>query len=171
MAVDQIQLSRDLPASGYSLFAVENLSNELQTLFQPPKEAATHTSSSHPHRQPFQTAAARYTGLQREWNFLLEKNQLWLRGAALSSFGTQAKDLESALNQLSTAPSSSRLAVARASLTAFQSQFKGWMRSQSLENPYQVKVWSNRLATIERLLNYGERVVLKRELTPVAEQP
>jgi len=45
------------------------------------------------------------------------------------------------------------------------------MRSQSLENPYQVKVWSNRLATIERLLNYGERVVLKRELTPVAEQP
>lgn len=170
VAIDQIQLSRDLPASGYSLFAVDNLSNELQTLFQ--RTQGSNTSPAPiPYRQPFQTAAARYTSLQGEWNFLLAKNQLWLRGAALSSFGTQAKDLESALNQLSTAPSPSRLAVARASLTAFQSEFKGWMRSQSLENPYQVKVWSNRLATIERLLNYGERVVLKQESPTVAEQP
>lgn len=171
VAVDQIQLSRDLPASGYSLFAVENLSNELQTLFQRTQGSSSTSVAPIPYRQPFHTAVARYAGLQREWNFLLGNNQLWLRGAALSSFSTKAKDLESALNQLSANPSASQLVLTKASLTAFQSQFKGWMRSQSLENPYQVKVWSNRLATIERLLNYGERVVLKRELTPVAEQP
>ncbi len=170
VAIDQIQHSRDLPASGYSLFAVENLSNELQTLFQRTQGSSSTSQAPIPYRQPFQTATARYAALQREWNFLLGNNQLWLRGAALSSFNTQAKDLESALNQLAADPSASQLVLTKASLTAFQSQFKGWMRSQSLENPYQVKVWSNRLATIERLLNYGERVVLKRELTPVAEQ-
>jgi hypothetical protein len=36
------------------------------------------------------------------------------------------------------------------------------MRLQALENPYQVKVWENRLATIEKLLRYGERVQLHR---------
>ena len=171
VAVDQIQLSRDLPASGYSLFAVENLSNELQTLFQRTQGSSSASQAPIPYRQPFQTATARYAALQREWNFLLGNNQLWLRGAALSSFNTQAKDLENALNQLAATPSASQLVLTKASLNAFQFKFKGWMRSQSLENPYQVKVWSNRLATIERLLNYGERVVLKRELTPVAEQP
>ena len=99
----------------------------------------------------------------------MSKNQIWLRGSALSGFNTGAKELETALNQLSKDPSPTKLAVTRASLSAFQSQFPVWMRSQSLENPYQVRVWTNRLATLERLLNYGDRVVLKRESPPVAE--
>lgn len=171
-AVDQIQLARDLAVSGYSLFAVENLSSELQKIFNNTQGSDRNKSKEPiPYRQPFQTAAARYTALQQEWNFLLENDQLWLRGTTLSTFNTQAKDLESALNQLSEDPSPSRLAVAKASLSDFQSKFQGWMRPQSLENPYQVKVWSNRLGTLERLLNYGDRVVLKRESPPVAEQP
>jgi len=171
-AIDQIQLARDLPVSGYSLFAVENLSNELQNIFHSTQGSDSNISQTPvPYRQPFQTAAARYAALQGEWNFLLENNQLWLRGSALSSFNTQAKEIESALNQLSKDPSPSSLAVARAALTAFQSQFKEWMRPQALENPYQVNVWQNRLATLDRLLSYGERVVLKRESPPVAEQP
>jgi len=171
-AIDQIQLARDLPVSGYSLFAVENLSNELQNIFHSTQGSDSNLSQTPvPYRQPFQTAAARYAALQGEWNFLLENNQLWLRGSALSSFNAQAKEIESALNQLSKNPSVSRLAVARAALTAFQSQFKEWMRPQALENPYQVNVWQNRLATLDRLLSYGERVVLKRESPPVAEQP
>ncbi|WP_250122978.1 family 10 glycosylhydrolase [Chroococcidiopsis sp. CCMEE 29] len=171
-AIDQIQLARDLPVSGYSLFAVENLSNELQTIFHNTQGSDSNLSQTPvPYRQPFQTAAARYAALQGEWNFLLENNQLWLRGSALSAFNTQAKEIESALNQLSKDPSPSRLVVARAALTAFQSQFKEWMRPQALENPYQVNVWQNRLATLDRLLSYGERVVLKRESPPVAEQP
>jgi len=171
-AIDQIQLARDLPVSGYSLFAVENLSNELQNIFHSTQGSDSKISQTPvPYRQPFQTAAARYAALQAEWNFLLENNQLWLRGSALSSFNAQAKEIESALNQLSKDPSVSRLTAARVALTAFQSQFKEWMRPQALENPYQVNVWQNRLATLDRLLSYGERVVLKRESPPVAEQP
>jgi hypothetical protein len=34
------------------------------------------------------------------------------------------------------------------------------MRNQAVEHPYQVRVWDNRLATIERLLRYGERTTL-----------
>jgi uncharacterized lipoprotein YddW (UPF0748 family) len=169
-AIDQIQLSRDLPVSGYSLFAAENLSDELQKIFHSTQGSDKGTLQAPvPYRQPFQTAAARYAALQQEWNFLLSNNQIWLRGSALSGFNTGAKELETALNQLSKDPSPTKLAVTRASLSAFQSQFPVWMRSQSLENPYQVRVWTNRLATLERLLNYGDRVVLKRESPPVAE--
>jgi uncharacterized lipoprotein YddW (UPF0748 family) len=172
VAIDQIQLTRDLPVSGYSLFAVENLSNDLQKIFNTTQGTGRSTPTDPvPYRQPFQTAAARYAALQREWNFLLANQQLSLRSTARSSFSTQAEALESALNQLSADPSPSQLAAARASLTAFQSQFNDLMRLHALENPYQVKVWQNRLATLERLLSYGERVVLKREPPPVAEQP
>lgn len=172
VAIDQIQLTRDLPVSGYSLFAVENLSNDLQKIFHSTQGTGRSTPTDPvPYRQPFQTAAARYAALQREWNFLLAKQQLSLRSTARSSFSNQAQALESAFNQLSAEPSPSRLAAARASLTAFQSQFNDLMRLHALENPYQVKVWQNRLATLERLLSYGERVVLKRESPPVAEQP
>ena len=167
-AVDQIQLVRDLPVSGYSLFAAENLSDELQKIFH-----STQSSNSLalvPYRHPFQTAAVRYNALQQEWNFLLSNNQLWLRGSTLSAFNTGAKDLESSLKQLSKQPSPSNLTAARTALSKFQSQFQIWMRSQYLENPYQVQVWQNRLATVERLLNYGDRVVFKRESPPVAER-
>ena len=169
-AFDQIQLVRDLPVSGYSLFAVENLNDELQKIFYSTQGSNNKVSSAPvPYRQPFQTAAARYAALRREWNFLLSNKQLWLRGAALSDFNNEAKNLESRLSQLAKAPSPIHLAAARTSLSAFQTKFKDWMRSQALENSYQVTVWENRLATLERLLNYGERVVFQRESHPVAE--
>ncbi len=170
-AFDQIQLVRDLPVSGYSLFAVENLSDELQKIFHNTQSTTnSRPSALVPYRQPFQTAAVRYATLQQEWNFLLSNNQLWLRGRDLSAFNTQAKDLESALNGLSKSPSPGNMTVARSALNKFQSGFQIWMRSQALENPYQVQMWQNRLATLERLLNYGDRVVLKRESPPVAER-
>jgi len=56
-----------------------------------------------------------------------------------SSWRTQAEALKSALNHLSHDPSSSRLAEARESLTAFQSKYPEWMRLHALDNPYQVR--------------------------------
>jgi uncharacterized lipoprotein YddW (UPF0748 family) len=169
-AFDQIQLVRDLPASGYSLFAAENLNEELQQVFYNTQGRKVKVTAPVPYRQPFHTAAARYANLRQEWNFLLANNQLWLKGTALNGFNTQAQDLETALRVLSQNPSANNLAAARTALSGFQTQFKNWMRSQALENSYQVNVWSNRLTTIERLLNYGERVVLKRESSPLAGQ-
>ena len=161
-AFDQIQVIRDLPAVGYALFASENLTNDLQQVF-------TNTQGNPrpigkepiPHRQPFATAAARYQGLQAEWKWIQENNQLRLTPTTLASFNEQVDVLESALNQLAQKPSASKLATATSSLRRFQSQFRGLMQQQAVDNPYQVRVWENRLGAIERLLRYGERVELR----------
>lgn len=164
-AFDQIQAIRDLPAVGYALFAAENLTGDLQQVFNNTQGNLANSSSGAsepiPHRQPFRTAAARYTALQTEWKWIEQNNQLKLTPTGLSAFKEQANVLETALNQLAETPSTSRLTTAKSSLARFQSQFQGWMRQQSAENPYQVRVWENRLGAIERLLRYGERTSLK----------
>ncbi|MDM9382646.1 family 10 glycosylhydrolase [Chlorogloeopsis sp. ULAP01] len=157
-AFDQIQLVRDLPISGYALFAAENFHNDLQKVFSRTqgREKVTPKEPT-PLRQPFQTAAARYAVLLAEWNFVRQNRQLRLPATIISEFNTQAEVLQDALNQLAAKPNASKLQAAKASIARFQSQFRIWMRLQALDNPYQVKVWENRLATIERLLHYGER--------------
>ncbi|MFN6500222.1 MAG: family 10 glycosylhydrolase [Nostoc sp. DedQUE01] len=157
-AFDQLQLVRDLPVSGYALFAAENFNNEIQKLFISTQGRVKSTTAEPiPHRQPFKTAAIRYTALQREWKFVFQNEQLPMSARTISDFNNQAEVLRTALNQLATAPSASKLLVARASLTRFQSQFRVLMKEEIKSNSYQVKVWENRLATIERLLRYGER--------------
>ena len=158
-AFDQIQLIRDLPASGYALFAAENLNPQLQKVFNRTQgNTGTTKKQPIPHRQPFQTAAMRYVALQTEWKLVSQNQELKIFQTELTKFNSQAKVLQQALEQLAQNPSSSQLVTAKASLTRFQSQFRIWMRPHSIENPYQVKVWENRLATIERLLRYGERM-------------
>ncbi|MEH2376115.1 family 10 glycosylhydrolase [Nostoc sp.] len=159
-AFDQLQLVRDLPVSGYALFAAENFNNELQKLFiNTQGRVQSPTTEPIPHRQPFQSAAIRYTALQREWKFIFQNDQLQRSAQTISDFNNQAEILRSALNQLAASPSPSKLLVARASLTRFQSQFQVLMSQELKSNSYQVKVWENRLVTIERLLRYGERRV------------
>ncbi len=159
-AFDQLQLVRDLPVSGYALFAAENFNNELQKLFiNTQGRVQSPTTEPIPHRQPFQSAAIRYTALQREWKFVFQNDQLQRSAQTISDFNNQAEVLRTALNQLAASPSPSKLLVARASLTRFQSQFRVLMSQELKSNSYQVKVWENRLVTIERLLRYGERRV------------
>ena len=166
VAVDQIQLLRDSPSSGYALFAVENLDGNLQNVFRRTQSGGENVRSIPPspipYRQPFPAAAARYQALQREWSFLLANQQLLLREPVLSEWGKQADTLSTLLNQLAKEPSMQNLLSAKAYLVSFRSQFQRWMQSQSATQPYQVQVWDNRLATIERLLRYGERTVLKQ---------
>ena len=90
----------------------------------------------------------------------MQKDQLQVPAKMISDLNNQAKVVQSALDQLAASPSASKLLAARASLTRFQIQFRMWMRQQAMNNSYQVKVWENRLATIERLLRYGERRIL-----------
>lgn len=158
-AFDQIQLIRDLPASGYALFAAENLNPQLQRVFSR-TQGNTGNSKKQPipHRQPFQTAAIRYGALQAEWKLVSQSQELQISPKELTKFNSQAEVLQQALEQLAQNPNSSQLVTAKASLTRFQSQFLVLMRSHFKENPYQVKVWENRLATIERLLRYGEKI-------------
>lgn len=155
---DQLQLIRDLPVSGYALFAAENLNNELHKLFTNTQGKVQPTGSEPiPHRQPFQAAAIRYSVLQKEWQYVLQNPNLQISPATIANFNSQAEVLQTALDQLAAAPSSSKFIAARGILFRFQSQFRVWMRQQPIDNTYQVKAWENRLVTIERLLRYGER--------------
>jgi uncharacterized lipoprotein YddW (UPF0748 family) len=157
-AFDQLQLIRDLPASGYALFAAENFNNDLLKIFTNTQGKVQPVASEPiPHRQPFQTAVVRYAALKREWQFLIQNDQLPIPATKVSEFNNQIELVEKAFHQLATAPSATKLLIAKASLTRFQSQFRVWMREAAMNNPYQVRVWENRLATIERLLRYGER--------------
>ncbi|MBV9388376.1 MAG: family 10 glycosylhydrolase [Chroococcidiopsidaceae cyanobacterium CP_BM_ER_R8_30] len=168
--MDQIQLVRDLPASGYSLFATENFSRDLATVFQHTQGNDSSTDQAPiPYRKPFQTAAARFAALEQEWNFLLANQRLWLQEPDLSLWRTQSQELGKTLNHLAAAPSISGSAAALAALTSFTSHFQVWMRPQALEHPYQVTVWSNRLDAIEVLLRYGDRVILKQAVPTIAE--
>jgi uncharacterized lipoprotein YddW (UPF0748 family) len=157
-AVDQIQLVRDLPVNGYALFATENLHNELHKVFSSTQGRKV-GSKNEPiaYRQPFATAAIRYTALQREWQVVEQNKQLDLSGNNLSTFKTQAESLASILNKLAAEPKQDYIVAARATLTRFQSRFRMWMEAHAQENPYQVRVWENRLIAIEKLLRYGER--------------
>lgn len=171
VAVDQIQLLRDLPAGGFALFALENLDANLRSIFSRIQgRNSTSASEPVPYRQPFPAAAARYAAMQREWNFLLANNQILIREPMLSEWGKQADALSTSLNQLAKEPSMQNLSSAKTSLSAFRSQFQRWMQQQTVKQPYQVQVWTNRLATIERLLLYGERTVLNQYRPKVTER-
>jgi uncharacterized lipoprotein YddW (UPF0748 family) len=158
-ALDQIQALRDLPAGGYSLFAVENLNESLQGIFS---RTQSEPAAPIPYRQPFAAAVTRYNALQREWSYLLDNEQLWMRDQQLEEWRTQAEALEIALNELADQPSRQKLERARAQLNSFRSNFNRWMYLQSLNHGYRVSTWENRLEVLDTLLNYGERVVIEQ---------
>ncbi|HEY9848028.1 MAG TPA: family 10 glycosylhydrolase, partial [Leptolyngbyaceae cyanobacterium] len=163
-AIDQIQFVRDLPNGGYSLFAFEHLSGQLQSIFSRTQGTIQTTNKEPiPYRQPFAAAASSYASLQREWNFLLQTNQMQLADSAKDAWRTQTEALATALNQLSQQQNASNLAEAKNALKSFRSQFRSLVSSASLQNLYQIQTWDNRLASLEKLLNYGERVVLNRQ--------
>ncbi|HEY9804577.1 MAG TPA: family 10 glycosylhydrolase [Leptolyngbyaceae cyanobacterium] len=160
-AFDQLQLVRDLPVSGYALFASENLHNDLHRLFVNTQgKLQSAISEPLPHRQPFQSAVARYINLRREWQLILQSDQEQITDKTIPDFYSQAEILQNALTQLATAPSASKLVTAKANLNRFQSLFRVWMRQQKMENSYQIRAWENRLTSIERLLRYGEQQLL-----------
>ncbi|GGA01528.1 family 10 glycosylhydrolase [Okeania sp. KiyG1] len=178
VAVDQIQAARDLPTGGYIIFAAERITGGLHgflTRTQGGPETGKNSRASlnafanpsHvvegpiPYRQPFAAAADRFQALKKEWSFLLANEQLSMRKSELESWRNQAEELAADLNQLAENPDNSNLNQARNSLRRFQLQFRSSMSVHGRENAYQVQTWQNRLAALEMLLNYGERVRLK----------
>jgi uncharacterized lipoprotein YddW (UPF0748 family) len=152
-AFDQLQLIRDLPASGYALFAAENFNDELEQILNSTQGMKNEPM---PQRQPFRTAAFRYAALQREWQIVQKNNPLSISPITTSEFTNLAKEVQDSLNQLAAVPSAINLITARKTLNQFQSQFPR-IQVENTANSYQIKVWENRLLTIERLIRYGER--------------
>ncbi len=153
--LDQMQVVRDLPTGGYAMFAARQLTDELQGLLQ----QSAISSSQIPYRDPFGAARDRFAGLKQEWDFLLEMNELGLRGTAIEQWQTSTQQVMDALDQLVGDPSPDRLSQARQVLAQFQAAYSELMRTEALSYPYRVNTWANRLDSVEILLRYGERVV------------
>ncbi|MCT7983781.1 family 10 glycosylhydrolase [Laspinema sp. A4] len=163
IAVDQIQALRNQSVGGYALFAAENLNPVLNGIFQRTQgPSALGDRTPIPYREPFATAAARFTGLQREWQFLRDTEALSMRETDFNKFDEKGLQLTQALEQLTSDPSAPNLEQARSVLREFRGQFPRWMNLYSLQKPYQIQTWENRLQTLEDLLNYGDQFLLQR---------
>ncbi|MGJ3249037.1 MAG: glycoside hydrolase family 10 protein [Elainellaceae cyanobacterium] len=161
--LDQIQALRDMPAGGYSLFAVENLNASLHAIFSRTQGTGADAHPDPiPYRQPFHTAAARFTALAQEWSFALSNHQLWIRDPQLEEWRTQTQELVDTFNELADHPSRRQLRETQRLLTAFRSQFADWMYLQSLTDEYRVQTWNNRLDVLDDLLRYGNQHALDR---------
>ncbi|NJL00941.1 MAG: family 10 glycosylhydrolase [Spirulinaceae cyanobacterium SM2_1_0] len=158
-ALDQMQYLRDSSAGGYALFAAENLSLNLQTILSR-TQGEQQGQLPLAHRQPFEAAAGRYDLLQREWAIALSNEQLVMDAATLRAWGQQAAAVDAALRLLAEQPSVTNLNRARSLLRSFRLSFPGWLRQHGAQRPYQVEAWFNRLASLEKLLQYGEQQVL-----------
>ncbi|NET74259.1 MAG: family 10 glycosylhydrolase, partial [Sphaerospermopsis sp. SIO1G2] len=78
-AFDQLQLLRDLPVSGYALFAVDNFNDELdQMLASTQGRIRRSYVQPIPQRQPFRTAAFRYAALRQEWLLLIDNDRTFI---------------------------------------------------------------------------------------------
>jgi len=163
IAVDQIQALRNQSVGGYALFAAENLNPVLNGIFQRTQgPSALGDRTPIPYREPFAAAAARFAGLQREWQFLQDTEELSMREVDLTGFEDKGLQLTQALEELASDPSGPNLQQAHSVLREFRGQFRGWMNLYSLQKPYQIQTWENRLQTLEDLLSYGEQFLLKR---------
>ena len=155
VTIDQLQFIRNLPISGFSLFATENLTPSLRGVLS--RVQSSEKSQPLPYREPFKTALARYQSLQKEWMFLANKQGLKMDKDSFKNMDAQGKQLEKALNQLAMNPSRQNLKIAQQTLRQFQQQFPNWMGNHKQTYNYQVQVWENRLQTLDKLLLYGER--------------
>ena len=162
--VDQIQALRDSSSGGYALFAAENLDETLQEIFRQTQGEPASTQPI-PYRDPFATAASRYEVLMQQWSWLIQQGELQMRDSQIQAWQAKTTALDQALQTLADSPSEANLRQAATLLKSFQGQFKSWMEMPTLSADYRIRTWQNQLATIDKLLNYGEQVVLVRQST------
>ncbi|MDJ0576934.1 MAG: family 10 glycosylhydrolase [Xenococcaceae cyanobacterium MO_234.B1] len=165
VAVDQMQLLRGMITQGFAFFAAENFNSSLVNIFS---RTNGNTNKQQPqplpHRQPFQAALSRYNNLQKEWNFFLSNNQLSMNESTLKEWGRQADELASVLTKLADDPSKRHLLSAQLTLSSLRRKFPRWLKEDKEDktiSPYQAAVWENNLASLERLLSYGDSRMLK----------
>lgn len=153
--IDQIQALRDLPATGYALFATDNLSPAVQAVLH-------QTQGSHgqlvPQATPYETAAQRFQALQREWNWLLSNQQLLLLDPKLAeTWPERINRLGTQLNRLSPESSTEQVNAVQQQLQALsQSLGAGMTLQTATTRDYRIQTWHHRLESINRFLSYGK---------------
>ncbi len=163
IAVDQMQLLRGMSTEGFALFAAENLNFSLEKILSRTHNSLSKTTEPLPYRQPFPATLSRYQSLQKEWNFFITNNQGTIDELALREWGDKADELAINLEKLAQKPSKKNLSLAQMNLNSFRRTFSRWLENNQSISSYQKEVWNNRLTTLDRLLNYGEKKQLSVE--------
>ena len=176
VAIDQIQALRDLPTTGYSLFAAERITSGIHNFLartqgdntgNNTRQASLNTlmgtnqtvAGTIPYRQPFVSAQERFHAIQQEWSYLITRQQLWLDKNEVEKLRTKSERLATVLQQLATKPNTPDLTEAKKLLSELRSQFNRYTgKSQLPEHSYQANSWKNRLEAVERILIYGENL-------------
>ncbi|MGK7907429.1 MAG: glycoside hydrolase family 10 protein [Synechococcus sp.] len=151
--LDSMQAVRDLPTGGYSLFAARHLNGEFQNILNQSRIS----SSQIPYRAPFGASVFRFNALQKEWQTLLAKDQMWVPERFQTEWQEQVDRVSQALKALEASPSLVALGTAQEELTALRQGIEEWFRFEALERPYRVGTWENRLLGLDTLLRYGEQ--------------
>lgn len=157
-AIDQMQAARDLPAPGYALFAATDLDEALEAILSQTQGAAiANTTDFLPQSAPYRAALGRYQALQREWNWLLTRDQLWMDREKLNQWAADVNALEQSLKTLADQPSARGLQTVRQQLATVRTALQSQILVETTSSRYRLETWQHRLTTIERLLAYGER--------------
>lgn len=151
--LDQMQVVRDLPTGGYALFATRQLNSDLQNVLKQSRVP----SAQVPYRNPFGAAAARFDVLQREWQLLLDNEQLWVGTKSLTAWQEQIDTTAQLLAVLEESPNEASLSQARAEVATLRENLPEWLRLEALKRSYRVNTWQNRLYALEAILRYGDR--------------
>ena len=93
-------------------------------------------------------------------SFFLLNNSSQIDDVTLQKWGQQADKLTIELQNLIEEPTGRNLFTTQLNLRSLRQQFPYWMSQTKEIDVYQVKVWQNRLDSLDRLLSYGERKTL-----------
>ncbi len=149
IASDQLQLLRDLPTSGYALFAADNLSSDVQAMLARTQSEPDQAFSA---QTPFVTAAARYESLQREWNWLLTNQQIQGDPQRLQQWAHEVNQLGTTLAALAENPSERGVMGVRSRLNTLERSLTSSLTVEAASPAYRLRTWQNRLTAIDRLL-------------------
>jgi hypothetical protein len=83
---------------------------------------------------------------------------LAIDGERLKTWEQEADEVAAGLDTLAKTPTPRNYTLARNALLRFGDRFDRQMAINKEIPPYQIRVWKNRLETLQRLLDYGQRI-------------
>ncbi|MGD1860523.1 MAG: glycoside hydrolase family 10 protein [Leptolyngbyaceae cyanobacterium] len=151
--IDQLQTLRDLPATGYALFATDNLDNRIQSVLNT-------TQGQHngliPQQNPYKTASDRFQALQKEWNWLLANGQMTLQPRLAARWVADVNAVGVSLNALANGDSTIRVENVKVQVDSLKNFIGAGLTLSTATTPeYRFRTWGNRIEAISRYLSYG----------------
>lgn len=149
VALDQLQLLRDLPTSGYALFAADNLNGDVQTMLTKTQGGDEIVAVA---KNSYTTAFEQYQSLQQEWNWLLTNQQIQGDAQRLAQWTTEVNQIGVALAALGEEASERELRQVRSRLARLKRSLPQSFTLQTASTPYRLRAWQHRISAIQQLV-------------------